>query len=115
MQYSSGPSFFSSVQRTANLVLRRSGSTSASVSGGARAFKSHDEGYTVQLDDIDASPDVTVHSPSPSVFERNTSLDAATRATSRMSENPFVHPADTPTRLLTPVTPTRTLLPSTPP
>ena len=126
MRYTTAPSLLSSVTRTASLVLSGRASTGTSVGPGAtRTFKSHDavnvarEGYAVPLDDIDhtrsSSGDVAVHSPSPSpsLFERHTSLDAASG--SGASENPFVHPSErtsTPTPLLTP---TPVLRPSTPP
>ena len=126
-QYTSGPSLLSSVTRTATLVL--SGRTSIGTSvgpGGTRTFKSHEtvdvarEGYAVPLDDIDhtrSSGDVTLLSPSPTLFSRNTSLDAVTCTASYKdtSENPFVHPSERtrpPTPLLTPVTPTSMLPPS---
>lgn len=50
-----------------------------------------------------------MHSPSPSIFDRSTSLDAGAGTASGSSENPFVHPSE---RTLTPVTPTPTLPPS---
>ncbi|KAF8558062.1 hypothetical protein OG21DRAFT_1504757 [Imleria badia] len=126
MQHTSTPSLLSSVTRTASLVL--SGRTSIGTSAGqgvTRTFKSHDtvnverEGYAVPLDDIvhsrSPSGDVAVHSPSPSpsVFDRHTSLDA-TASGAGASENPFVHPSER-TRSLTPVTPTPMLRPFTPP
>ena len=113
VQYTSAPSLFSSVTRTASLVL--SGRTSIGTSvgpGNTRTLKSVDvarEGYNVPLDDIDRtrSPrDVAVDSASASLLERNSSLDASTGT--RTSENPFVHPSErahTPT-LLGLVTPT---------
>lgn len=116
-QSTSGPSFLSNVTRTASLVLsRRSGSISVSAGpGSTRALKSHDtarEGYGVPLDDIDASSNVTLHSPLPSVLEPRASVGSSSGA----SENPFVHPSEhTPTRFLSPATPTPTLPPSSPP
>ncbi|KAG8213690.1 hypothetical protein J3R82DRAFT_10388 [Butyriboletus roseoflavus] len=130
-RHTASPSLLTSVTRTASLVLSgRTAPVGASVGpGGTGTFKSHEtvdiarEGYAVPLDDIDhtrsSSGDIVVHSPSPSTFDRSTSLDVGTdtgtrtASSSRMSEDPFVHPSErTPSH--TPVTPTPKLLPSTP-
>jgi len=127
VHHSPGPSLFASVTRTASLVLagRSSvGSTAANPGSSTRPFKSHDtvdvtrEGYGVPLDDIDhANPpmDVAVHSPSPSVLERDASIDttdwtgkeSAVTSGLRTSENPFEHPSERSTRTRSPTTPTR--------
>ncbi|KAI9572175.1 hypothetical protein HD554DRAFT_1647795 [Boletus coccyginus] len=111
VRHTSSPSLLSTVTRTAGLVLSGRTSTGTSVGPGSpRTFKSHTigvarEGYFVPLDDIDhthSSADVAVHSPPPSLFDRNMSSDAGTRM--RTSENPFVHPSERARTLTPPLT-----------